>query len=154
MEKKDGLSLATRHHFSALPVNLLDVLWDKIYPLLQKPVDVSSGEVTMESIKARIRSGDVLLILVSREELLVAVVTVEIRTFESGLRTLQLPLIGGSEMNEWFDKMLDTVKAIARDKGCQEIRGMSVRKGWMRILEKHGFKEISTVLCLSVGGDK
>lgn len=131
---------------AACPATLIGLIWDRVVPHLEKPIALSHGEVTLESIKARIMSSDVLLITVSRGTEIIAVNTVEVRTSESGLRALYIPLIGGSEMNEWMDRFLDIVRAIAKDFNCTELRGIAARKGWMRKLKPLGWSEVSTII--------
>lgn len=136
---------------AAVPQTMLDLVWDRVVPHLEKPIALSHGEVTLESIKKRLLSGDVLLITVSRGTEIIAVNTVEVRTCESGLRALFIPLIGGSEMDEWMDRFLDIVKAIAKDFNCTELRGIAARKGWMRKLAPLGWSEVSTIIKCDVG---
>lgn len=136
---------------SAVPPSLVPLIWDKVLPHIEKPIKLSHGEVTVESIKKRLEIGQAMLITVSRGTTIIAVNTVEVREYESGVRTLAIPLIGGSEMNEWMDRFLDIVKAIAKDLNCTELRGIAARKGWMRVLRSKGWEELSTVIKCNVG---
>jgi hypothetical protein len=136
---------------AAVPASMIPLVWDRVVPQLEKPIALSHGEVTLDSIKARIMSGDVLLITVSRGIEIIAVNTVEVRESESGLRALYIPLIGGSEMEEWMDRFLKIVKAIAKDFNCTELRGIAARKGWMRKLKPLGWSEVSTIIKCDVG---
>jgi len=136
---------------AAVPQTMIGLIWDRVVPHLEKPISLSHGEVTLDSIKRRLISGDVLLITISRESEIIAVNTVEVRESESGLRALFIPLIGGSEMNEWMDRFLDIVKAIAKDLNCTELRGIAARKGWMRKLKPLGWSEVSTIIKCDVG---
>lgn len=54
-------------------------------------------------------------------------------------------------MNEWMDRFLDIVKAIAKDFNCTELRGIAARKGWMRKLKPLGWSEVSTIIKCDVG---
>lgn len=136
---------------AAIPQTMIDLIWDRVAPQLERPIALSHGEVTLESIKRRLITGDVLLITVSRGTEIIAVNTVEVRESESGLRALYIPLIGGSEMEDWMDRFLDIVKAIAKDFNCTELRGIAARKGWMRKLKPLGWSEVSTIIKCDVG---
>lgn len=136
---------------AAVPPTMVPLIWDKVIPHISKPIELSHGEVTLESIKRRLEIGEAMLITVSRGTELIAVNTVEVQEAESGLRTLAIPLIGGSEMDKWMDRFLEIVKAIAKDLGCSELRGIAARKGWMRLLAPKGWEEVSTIIRCDVG---
>ena len=136
---------------AAVPQTMIELIWDRVVPQLEKPIALAHGEVTIESIKERLLEGDVLLITVSRGTEIIAVNTVEVRISESGLRSLFIPLIGGTEMDEWMDRFLRIVKALAKDYNCTELRGLAARKGWMRKLEPLGWSEVSTIIKCDVG---
>lgn len=137
---------------SAIPVTLIDVIWPQVEPLLLKPIGLSHGECDIVSVYNSIRKGNVLLLTVSLKSKIVAVLTVDVRTFESGLRTLYIPLIGGTDMPKWFDRAMYIIEAIAIDHNCTELRGIAVRKGWLRILEKDGWEEVSVTVKKDIRG--
>lgn len=143
--KDDSLVIA------AVPITMLPLIWDRVVPLIDKPIALSHGEVTIDSIKARLYAGEALLLTVSRGSEIIAVNTVEIRTAESGLRTLYIPLIGGHEMESWMYRFLEVAKAIAKDFNCTELRGIAARKGWMRKLAPLGWSEVATIIKCDVG---
>ena len=136
---------------SAVPSNMVDLIWDKVIPHIEKPIALSHGEVTLSSIKQRLLLGEAMLVIVCRKSDIIAVNTVEVQVAESGLRTLAIPLTGGSEMEKWMDRFLEIVKAIAKDLGCSELRGIAARKGWMRLLAPKGWEEVSTIIRCDVG---
>mgnify|MGYP001074508027 CR=1 FL=1 len=136
---------------AAVPPTMIPLIWDKVEPEILKPIKLSHGEVTLESAKHRLETGQSMLITVSRGTKILAVNTVEVREFESGVRTLAIPLIGGSEMDQWMDRFLEIVKAIAKDLNCTELRGVAARKGWMRVLRNKGWEELSTIVKCNVG---
>lgn len=138
---------------AAVPATLIDVIWDKIVPLIMKPIKLSHGEASLDSIHKKLKTGDNLLLTISRGTDIVGIITLDIRVFESGLRTLYLPLIGGTEMFNWMDRALSICEAIAKDFDCTELRGIAVRKGWMRLLEKRGWEEVSTTIRCPIGGN-
>ncbi len=135
---------------SACPVTLVELVWPKVEPCLALPIAKANGEVTMETTKAKLLSGEALLMIVSRGTDVLAAATIEVRTYESGQRGLYIPLVGGREMDLWMFRFLDIAKAIAKDHNCSELRGIAVRKGWLRKLKDLGWEEVSTIIKCNV----
>lgn len=138
---------------SAIPVTLIDVVWPQVEPLLMMPIDVSHGECDIEVIYQQLKNGNILLLTVSDGPDIIAVMTLEVRVFDSGLRTLYVPLIGGTDMEKWLSRAMSIVKAIAKDFDCTELRGVAVRKGWLRVLKNAGWEEVSTTVKCHIGGE-
>lgn len=141
----------TGYTISAIPVTLIDVLWDKVKPLLMMPVNLSHGEIDIANVYERLKNGDALLLTVSKGREIIAVVTLEVREFESGLRTLHMPLVGGTDMKNWMERCIEISKAIAKDFNCTELRGTAVRKGWLRVLRDKGWEEVATIVKCPIG---
>lgn len=131
---------------AACPPTMIPLIWDRAAPLLELPIALAHGEVTLDTMKKKLLMGESLLITVSRGTEIIAVNTVEVRHFESGLKALYIPLIGGTEMEEWMDRFLNIVSAIGKDLGCTELRGIAARKGWIRRLKPLGWSEVSTII--------
>lgn len=129
-----------------VPVTLVEVLWAQMEPHLQRVVDVAHDEVTLESVKNRLLRADSVAVVVCLEEDIVAVNLLEIRTFDSGVKAMYIPVVGGNYMDEWADQFLEIAKAIAKDFGCRELRGLAARKGWLRYLANKGWEEVNISL--------
>lgn len=134
------------YRIALVPVPLLDVLWPQMEQHIQRVVDVAHDEVTLESIKRRLLSAESVAVLVCLEEDVVAVNLLEIRVFDSGVRAMYIPVVGGNYMDEWADQFLEVAKAIAKDFGCRELRGLAARKGWLRYLANKGWEEVNISL--------
>ena len=52
--------------------------------------------------------------------------------------TYVLWVVGGTQMKEWEDQLIDTMKRYANELGCSHLEGYG-RKGWGRALKKYGF---------------
>lgn len=139
---------------SAVPASLIDIVWPQVEPLLQKPIELAHGETDINAVYNNLKTANILLCTVSQGPVIVAAFTLEFREFESGLKTMYLPLIGGTNMRHWMDQGLKVVEAIGKDFKCTELRGISVRKGWMRILEKKGWEEVSVTVRCPIGGEE
>lgn len=135
----------------ALPVTLVEVMWDKMIPHLKKAIEISNGELTEEGVKGVLTSGHNMGLLICRGENVTAVHTLEVRELSEGLRVLHINAIGGEEMDAWFEQYVTVMKAIAKDLNCTEVRGCAVRDGWLRYLKSTGFEKISSTVRLKLG---
>ena len=126
-------------------------LWDPIvWPLLAPAVVLSNGETTMASLKQRVKSGDVKVVLAVKDNEPKLAFTLEVTEFDSGLRVLSLPFISGDGIAELLADCFEDLKTIARQSGCTEIRGMSVRRGWMKVLKPLGWEPVHEVIKCNV----
>ena len=142
----DSVAPADNIIIAACPCTMILLIWERVVPLLELSIALAHGEVTINTLKQKLLRGEALLITVSRGADIIAVNTVEVRHFESGLKALYIPLIGGTEMEEWMDRFLNIVSAIGKDLGCTELRGIAARKGWIRKLKPRGWSEVSTII--------
>ena len=131
---------------STVPPNLIDVMWSKLRPHLELVIDRAPDEVSLETVKAKLKKGDAMIITISDGETVVAVNTLEVQIFETGHKVLFIPMTGGERMEEWLDRFLDMAHAVARDLKCHELRGMACRKGWLRTLKPHDWYELHAVI--------
>ena len=136
---------------AAVPCTMIDLIWDKVDHILARPIAKAHRELTIESLYAKLKSGEALLMTVSRGSEVIAAATLEVRTFESGMKALYIPLVGGTDMDSWMLRFLEIAKAIAKDFGCEELRGVAARKGWLRKLQDLGWEEVSVAIKCKVG---
>lgn len=129
---------------AAVPATMINVIWKDVAPHLQRVVEVANDEITLESVKERLLSADALLVCICRLDEIVACNVVEVRTFDSGIKALYIPIVGGDEMDNWYKQFLEVCKALAKDLGCRELRGIAARKGWIRKLAPEGWTEVCT----------
>ena len=139
------MKLTSGFIFAAIPPYLIDYVWKDAAPILQRVVDCSHGELTLDAIKRKSKSGETLLVLILKGDEVVAVNTADIVEFDSGLRVMYIPITGGDYIDEWLFDSLEVGKALARDHNCTELRGLSVRKGWLRKLPP-GWESITDVI--------
>ena len=131
---------------SLIPVSLIEVIWEQVEPLLDVVADDNPSDVATAKIKEMLMANTNSLVTISEGRNIVAVVTLVINTLDSGMRILYLPVVSGNRMNEWLDDFFDFAHELARNFKCDEIRGMSVRKGWLRTLKEKGWSENHVVL--------
>lgn len=142
---------ADRLVIAAIPATLVELVWPQVEPLLMKAVERSHGEADINALKSTTLLGDTLIVTVSEGTKIIAASTLEVRQFDTGLKTLYVSFVGGERIGEWLHRFFEVCKAIAKDLNCSELRAVSVRKGWMRKLQALGWEEISTVIKCELG---
>ena len=139
------MKLTSGFTFAVIPPYLIDYLWSDIEPILQRVVDCSHGELTCDAVKAKCKAGHTLMVCILKDTEMVAINTADIVEFDSGLRVMYIPITGGDYIDDWLFDSLEVGKALARDHNCTELRGLSVRKGWLRKLPT-GWEKITDVI--------
>jgi hypothetical protein len=128
--------------------------WDALLPHIERVVKRNNEEFTTESIKGRAVSGNGLMIAVFKDEEIVAVNTVEVVVYDSGLRSLLIPVLAGSEIVEWGEALLNLCTDIAKQFNCTELRAMAIRNGWIKVLKDFGWQEKHAVITMQIDGEK
>lgn len=134
------------YHFAVIPTNLIEVMWDKIEPHVQRVVDASACEITCESVKQKALDDKSSIVVVCKGNQIVAVNTVEVCTYDSGMKALLIPVVGGTEAFEWGPAFLAECNQLAKSLGCSEMRGFSTRESWKRVLKNYGWYESHFVI--------
>lgn len=116
---------------------MIPVVWAQFEHFIQKVVNVSSGELSMDSVHESMVQGKCVVIIVIKGKEIIGVNTIEIFTFNSGLKALYVPIIGGKEIDKWGVDFFCMCKDYAKQVGCTEIRGLAARAGWLRKLAQH-----------------
>lgn len=141
----------SQYRFEVLHPYTIMQRWEELLPSIERVVKVSNDEFTAESIKARAVGGNSLMIVVFEGLEIIAVTTAEIVTYDSGLKSLLIPIFAGDGMMDWGKELLELYASIALQLGCNELRGLAVRGGWMRVLKDYGWKESYTVIKMPLG---
>jgi len=144
------MKLTSGFVFAMIPPYLVDVMWKDIEPILQRVVDCSHGELSCDGVKRRAKAGTTLLVAICKDDKIVAVNTGDVVEFDSGLRSFYIPITGGDFMDEWLVDSLEVAKALAKDFNCTELRGISVRRGWLKALPK-GWEPVSETIRFDLG---
>ena len=135
-----------QYNITVVPPGLVEVLWDAMYPHLIKVIDLAAGDISEQSIKNRALSGNGIIVVVSDGDEVLAVTTAEVVTYDSGLKSFLIPVLGGHDIHEWGPQWFEHMKALAKHLGCSELRGLAARNGWLRLLKDYGWKESHTVI--------
>ena len=136
---------------SAVSCSMIELIWDQVKPFI-KMVEVKSPEDIVESVvKEELLNGNQLLVIIYRGSDIVAINVLDVRTLDSGIKVLYIPITAGSEMELWIDKFLEIAISIAKDYDCVELRGLAIRNGWLRKLKPYGWEEMFTTIRYKIG---
>lgn len=119
--------------------------WNQIAPFLEKGIEFSNGEICIESIKEKLIDREIMLSVVFKDEQMIAAVTFEQITFDTGKRVLNIQLAGGDYLDEWFAQMEQLANDLAKHYSCEDIYIIG-RKGWVKQMKRLGYSEVHTVL--------
>ena len=150
-QKAAGKSCMTEFKAVLVPTPLVEYMWLDVLDLLRKPIDNSNGEVTVGSTLRRAMAGEISILVFMAGSSVECVATVEVLTFESGKRSLSLPLFAGNNIERYGDLIQETVVGLAKTANCENVRGMSIRKGWMSMLTKYGWQTDHQIISYTLG---
>jgi len=134
--------------------NAIEVTWPYVKDLVQKPLDRSLGERDLQDVyNSLVHSQLVLWIAVNKEDGILGVMITQL-LFHPQYKVLALPLIGAKPhtINKWFLKSWEKDSPLlqyARENNCKRIEGYA-RDGWLKMIEKIGFKKYNTVVTKDV----
>jgi hypothetical protein len=137
---------------SAINTDMAEVIWPTMRPFIEMAIGKSNGELDIEETYQKIMINELLPLAVMEKETgkLLAVVTLERRTFESGKAVLNIMTAGGEEVDQWFEEVLDIAEKLAKEQGCEDVYIIG-RPGWKRKLNHLGYGVVHTVLSKKVG---
>jgi hypothetical protein len=131
-----------------VPPSMIDFVWSKCLPHLETVAQKAPNDICIDTIHDRLLAGDILLAAILDGDEVVAVNTLEVETMDTGDKILYIPITGGSRMDEWMERFLEIAHGIAKVHNCIELRGLAVRKGWLRKLSDYGWEEhFVTIKC-------
>lgn len=112
---------------------MIDVIWEKIKPHMVKAIDQAHGDLSMDNLMDRLRSGQEIAIAVCDGPEIVTTCIVTVTVLDSGRKVLYVPSLGGDRMSEWLEDGLSVLRSMAQQYGCDGIRACG-RPGWARAL--------------------
>jgi len=123
---------------SAVPREVLGIVWGDVGKLLYKSVDTSNGKYSIDDLYHSINNGQYVLWIVMDKDEPVAAITTSIISYP-GRKAMAMDWIGGSRMREWLPMAMKTLSEYSRKNGCTHLEGYG-RKAWGRWLSKYGWK--------------
>lgn len=143
---------------AAVAPELLDLVWDRVIPLVELVINKAPDDLNLDGIKKRIATGQDLLVVIYEGSDIIAFNTLKAEEYDTGKRAMFIPLTGGTRLDEWMADFLVIAEAIAKDYGCSVLRGIACRKGWLKVLNKDKddndkWNEVHTIIEYKIKGD-
>tara|TARA_Y100001938_G_C8052214_1_gene412428 strand:- start:1081 stop:1479 length:399 start_codon:yes stop_codon:yes gene_type:complete len=121
-----------------VPKEAMGHVWKDVEGILDKAVDTIKDKSKVIDILIGIYEGIyVLWVVLDDEDKIVAAFTTRLIAYPRR-KALAVDWVGGTQMKEWEDQWVDTMKRYANELDCSHIEGYG-RKGWGRELKKYGF---------------
>tara|TARA_R100001591_G_scaffold55781_1_gene65569 strand:- start:928 stop:1302 length:375 start_codon:yes stop_codon:yes gene_type:complete len=121
---------------SLVPKEAMGHVWKDVEGILDKAVDTIKDKSKVIDILIGIYEGIyVLWVVLDDEDKIVAAFTTRLIAYPRR-KALAVDWVGGTQMKEWEDQWVDTMKRYANELDCSHIEGYG-RKGWGRELKKY-----------------
>ena len=121
-----------------------------IFPMMDKAIVHSNGELSRDRLVSEIEDGETLLLTASQDGEILGMVVAKRIVFQTGKTVLSCPITSGGKIHLWMDEMVGTLKVLARLYGCSELYG-SGRPGWERLMKNYGINIIRRTYALKLG---
>lgn len=122
-----------------VPVEYVELVWDKVEPLLSKATDASNDRYDTDKIKVDLYNGSKMLwIMVNEEEEIDVALTTSIEDY-SGKRAIRVSFAGGKDLLKNIPLARDTIKEFGQSVGCTVLEVLG-RRGWDRALKPYGYR--------------
>lgn len=122
-----------------VPSDHVDVVWNRVAPLLQKATDLSGGRYVISDVLIQLLDGERHLFIAYDDAGIHGAITAG-TTYYPRKQFCTLHFCGGVQMNLWFEPMLQYLEAWARDTGCDGLEFFG-RDGWKRWMEPQGYTQ-------------
>ena len=121
-----------------MPQEAIGSVWKDVDGILKRAVDTVKDKSEVIDILTGVYEGMyVLWVVMNEDDKIIAAFTTRLIQYPRR-RALALDWVGGTQMKEWEDQLIDTMKRYGNELGCSHLEGYG-RKGWGRALKKYGF---------------
>lgn len=124
-------------------------VWSVVRNWISDACETAGGLFTADTILQEIERQEQQLWVIAVGDNPCAAVTTRIEVHPTGLRVLEIGVVGGHHMELWVKALSDHLKAYARDLECVSVRSTG-RKGWSRVLRNIGWKEEAVTVTLRI----
>ena len=124
--------------FSAVPKQVIDVVWEDVKKVLKPAVETAKGKLSIKDVKEYLHQGFYELWVVMDGTKVVAAITTRVIEYPER-RALAMDFIGGTRMKEWLPEVQKTIEQFAKENKCSHLEGYG-RKAWGKWLDKYGWK--------------
>ncbi len=121
-----------------MPQEAIGSVWKDVDEILKRAVDTVKDKSEVIDILTGVYEGMYALwVVMNEDDKIIAAFTTRLIQYPRR-RALALDWVGGTQMKEWEDQLIDTMKRYGNELGCSHLEGYG-RKGWGRALKKYGF---------------
>ena len=121
-----------------MPKEAVGSVWKDVDEILKRAVDtVKDKSEVIDILTGVYEDMYALWVVMNDEDKVIAAFTTRLIQYPRR-RALALDWVGGTQMKEWEDQLIDTMKRYANELDCSHLEGYG-RKGWGRALKKYGF---------------
>ncbi len=121
-----------------MPQEAIGSVWKDVDGILKRAVDTVKDKSEVIDILTGVYEGMYALwVVMNEDDKIIAAFTTRLIQYPRR-RALALDWVGGTQMKEWEDQLIDTMKRYGNELGCSHLEGYG-RKGWGRALKKYGF---------------
>ena len=129
-------------HLISVPPEAVDTIWPQAEPHIARACEHSHGMHTAETVFAQVKHGGRQLWIIVNDaqprEVTAAGVT-SLQGCPTGKKFLQIEVLGGKNVKEWFD-LKPQLEKWAKDEGCSAVQAWA-RKGWAKHLPDYGIAQ-------------
>lgn len=122
-----------------IPPDKLDSILGSVSKYIENAIEYSNNEVTIDSIVKELYTGYKQLWVISDDRFkIVGACVTELSNYPNK-RVVRIILLGGTGLDSWAKLVSDTIGSWGKGFGATAIEVIG-RKGWIRVLEKQGYK--------------
>lgn len=133
-----------RAELMSIPIEHLPMMWEALAPLLQKGVDRSNGEISLDELYRDAMKGEYQIWVMAAGVEIKSALATRLMLFGTGKKVCNLMIAGGEELEEWKDQ-IEAFEDWARAENCDELRIIG-RAGWGRHMKKFGYTHMNTTI--------
>jgi len=123
---------------SLVPEEAVGRVWKDVEGILSKAVDTVENKSDVIDILKGVFDGTYILwVVLDDDDKIIAAFTTRLIVYPQR-KALALDWVGGTQMKEWENQLIDTMKRYANELDCSHLEGYG-RKAWGRALKKYGF---------------
>ena len=134
---------------SLVPPELVEGLWSRMFPYLNRAAEYTFGRYEPEDIFILVSTGQAHLWIVIDDEDVIGITVTRFWEYPRK-KCLDMVFLAGDEGFSWKDQMLDILQRWAYDNGCDVIEA-SGRQGLARAFRDDGYRVLWQVFELPVG---
>lgn len=144
--------LDTAPAITPVPLEYLDTVWPQVKGFVDRAVKTQDDTFTTTSVYEDIKRKFYMLWVVVSDEAITLAFTTRILEYPNR-RALAIDWVGGTGAIEMMSIAQGTLQEYAKANNCKHLEGCG-RRGWGRVLERHGWKPEYTAYRMELSDDR